>query len=227
LPYDVASLLYDGKADIPHAVRQELLAYYVENWQIPRRGVPNCFINIIMRSYWFVSCRQWVRTDTEVFYERKEHFLLSIPYALKNLAWILESVTLPIKLPTLWKVFEKLIHSEALHSIKQPKLHVDIQSFSYKKGYPRNTGENGGGFVFDCRCLPNPGRLEAYACLSGLDEEVIQYLAKEKEVILFFEHITSVIDIAVQNYLQRDFSHLAIAFGCTGGQHRSVYFTEN
>ncbi len=226
LPYDVASLLYDGKADIPHAVRQELLAYYVEKLADSKAWSPELFHKYY---YAFVLVRIMQAMGSygyRGFYERKEHFLLSIPYALKNLAWILESVTLPIKLPTLWKVFEKLIHSEALHSIKQPKLHVDIQSFSYKKGYPRNTGENGGGFVFDCRCLPNPGRLEAYACLSGLDEEVIQYLAKEKEVILFFEHITSVIDIAVQNYLQRDFSHLAIAFGCTGGQHRSVYFTE-
>ena len=226
LPYDVASLLYDGKAAIPQTVRQELLEYYIEQLSISNVWDPQLF-----RTYYyaFVLVRIMQAMGSygyRGFYERKEHFLLSIPFALKNLEWILENVQLPIALPTLWKVFEQLIHSEKLQSLKQPKLHIDIQSFSYKKGYPHNTDENGGGFVFDCRCLPNPGRLETFVHLTGQDPKVIQYLEKEKEVILFFEHITSMVDIAVQNYLQRDFSHLAIAFGCTGGQHRSVYFAE-
>jgi aminoglycoside/choline kinase family phosphotransferase len=226
LPYDLASLLYDGKAAIPPSIRHELLDYYVGEldnlhiWDVDlfRKYYPAFVLVRIMQAMGSYGYRG--------FYERKEHFLQSIPYALKNLNWILNNVNLPIEIPTLWNVFEKLVHSEKLQAIKQHRLHVEISSFSYKNAYPPDESGNGGGFVFDCRCLPNPGRYEAYKHLSGKDRTVIEFLEKEKDVILFFEHITSIIDMAVQNYLARDFTHLSIAFGCTGGQHRSVYFVE-
>ncbi|HPX58938.1 MAG TPA: RNase adapter RapZ [Bacteroidales bacterium] len=226
LPYDVASLLYDGKAAIPPSVRTELLEYYIEKMNATNSWNPDLF-----RKYYyafvFVRIMQAMGSyGYRGFYERKEHFLQSIPFALKNLKWLLENINLPINIPTLWKVFEQLIQSKKLNSIKQNKLTVSIASFSYKKGYPKDNSSNGGGFVFDCRCLPNPGRYEAYKHLTGLDKEVIAFLEKEKEVILFFEHITSVINMSVSNYLERDFTNLAINFGCTGGQHRSVYFAE-
>lgn len=226
LPYDVASLLYDGKAAIPQSIREELLEYYIEELAQTALWPADLF-----RKYYyaFVLVRMMQAMGSygyRGFYERKEHFLQSIPFALKNLSWILGNVTLPVKLPTLWKVFEQLIQSEKLNAIKQPKLNIHISSFSFKKGYPQDQSDNGGGFVFDCRCLPNPGRYDEYKYLTGKHASVISFLEKEKEVILFFEHITSILDIAVQNYLERDFTHLAVSFGCTGGQHRSVYFSE-
>lgn len=226
LPYDVASLLYDGKAAIPQTIREELLEYYIE--ELAHTGLWP--VDLFRKYYYaFVLVRMMQAMGSygyRGFYERKEHFLQSIPFALKNLTWIIENVTLPVKLPTLWKVFEQLIHSEKLNALKQPKLNIHISSFSYKKGYPPDPSDNGGGFVFDCRCLPNPGRFDEYKHLTGKQDSVISFLEKEKKVILFFEHITSILDIAVQNYLERDFTHLTVSFGCTGGQHRSVYFAE-
>lgn len=226
LPYDVASLLYDGKAAIPQTIREELVEYYIQELTRAKVWNPESF-----RKYYyaFVLVRIMQAMGSygyRGFYERKEHFLQSIPFALKNLSWIIEHVQLPIALPTLWKVFEQLVQSDKLQSLKQAKLNIDIRSFSYKVGYPEDSSGNGGGFVFDCRCLPNPGRQEAFAHLTGLHQDVIDFLEKEKEAILYFEHITSIIDLAVKKYLERDFTHLAISFGCTGGQHRSVYFAE-
>lgn len=226
LPYDVASLLYDGKAAIPQKIREELLTYYIQ--ELTQAKVWDA---ALFRKYYyaFVLVRIMQAMGSygyRGFYERKEHFLQSIPFALKNLQWILENVQLPLQLPSLWKVFEQLVQSDKLQSLKQVKLKIDIHSFSYKKGYPEDSSGNGGGFVFDCRCLPNPGRQEAFVHLTGQDNEVIHFLEKEREVILFFEHIKSIVDMAVKNYLDRDFSHLSISFGCTGGQHRSVYFAE-
>ncbi len=226
LPYDVASLLYDGKAAIPPSIRKELVEYYIEEMAITNSWNPYLF-----RKYYdaFVLVRIMQAMGSygyRGFYERKEHFLQSIPFALKNLTWLLDNIELPIAIPTLWKVFEQLIESKKLNAIKQNKLNINISSFSYKKSYPKDNSSNGGGFVFDCRCLPNPGRYDEYKHLTGLDKKVISFLEKEKEVILFFEHITSLINISITNYLERDFTHLSINFGCTGGQHRSVYFAE-
>lgn len=110
-------------------------------------------------------------------------------------------------------------------------LTVEITSFSYKRALPSHlfsneAGKHGGGFVFDCRCLPNPGREDHYKRLTGLDKEVIEYLKQSPEVQIFQAHTFSLINAAVTNYMQRNFTRLSVAFGCTGGQHRSVYFTE-
>lgn len=110
-------------------------------------------------------------------------------------------------------------------------LTVELYSFSYKLPVPdgvfsREAGRHGGGFVFDCRCLPNPGREERYKTQTGLDRDVIAYLSSSPEVQVFREHTFGLITNAVENYLSRDFEFLAVAFGCTGGQHRSVFFAE-
>jgi len=175
------------------------------------------------------------------FYERKAHFLQSVPYALTNLRWLLHNVELPIPLPTLTDAFKSMLASEKLHSLpseaeswKLPKLAseskdlvVRIFSFSFHRGgVPKDGSGNGGGFVFDGRSLPNPGREERFKTLTGKDMPVIDYLNQQESVHQFLANVTSLVDASVSEYQRRGFESLMVSFGCTGGQHRSVYLAE-
>jgi aminoglycoside/choline kinase family phosphotransferase len=226
LQYDVASLLYDGKANIPQDVRELLLDHYIE--QLHRKK-PEEAADFKKYYYAFVFIRIMQAMGTygfRGFYEQKRHFLQSIPYALKNLKWLLNNVQLPIEIPALWNVYHQLIESKSLQQYNCPTLKISINSFSYKKAIPMDKNGHGGGFVFDCRCLPNPGREEKYKSLTGKDKEIIACLDDKPEVNTFFEHVTALINMAIRNYTDRQFQHLMVSFGCTGGQHRSVYFAE-
>jgi RNase adaptor protein for sRNA GlmZ degradation len=162
------------------------------------------------------------------FYEQKAHFLKSIPFALENLNVVMQKIDIPIQLPELYKVLNSLAESEVLKSIvsKETELTISVTSFSYKKGIPADPSGNGGGFVFDCRALPNPGRLSEYQKLTGKDTEVIAYLEAYPAVDAFLNAAFSLVDQSVNVYLERKFTHLNVQFGCTGGQHRSVYSAE-
>jgi aminoglycoside/choline kinase family phosphotransferase len=232
LQYDVASLLYDGKAGIPQKIRDLLLNYYVEqlNKKFPQEAE-----NFKKYYYAFVFIRIMQAMGTygfRGFYEKKTYFLQSIPYALNNLKWLLDNVQLLVKLPALWNVYHQLVDSEFLkiyqnqNNAQNQILTVKIYSFSYKESIPSDESGNGGGFVFDCRCLPNPGRYESYKKLTGKDLLIIDYLNDKQEVNIFFEFTKSVVELAVKNYLDRKFTNLMVCYGCTGGQHRSVYFAE-
>jgi aminoglycoside/choline kinase family phosphotransferase len=226
LQYDVASLLYDGKANIPQDIRELLVNHYIEQLQKKR---PKEATDFKKYYYAFVFIRIMQAMGTygfRGFYEQKRHFLQSIPYALKNLKWLLNNVQLPIEIPALWKVYHQLIEAKSLQQYGRPTLKISINSFSYKDAIPLDVSGHGGGFVFDCRCLPNPGREDKYKSLTGKDKEVIACLDDKPEVNSFFEHVISIIDMAVRNYTDRQFQHLMVSFGCTGGQHRSVYFAE-
>ena len=163
------------------------------------------------------------------FYERKTHFLQSVPFAMKNLRWLLHHVTLPIELPTLMAAFQSMLASEKLLGLANEagNLVVRIFSFSFHRGgVPQDETGNGGGFVFDGRSLPNPGREERFKQLTGKDAPVIEYLNQQESVHQFLASVMSLVDASVSTYRQRGFKNLMVSFGCTGGQHRSVYLAE-
>src|SRR5438132_266494 len=162
------------------------------------------------------------------FYERKAHFLQSVPYALKNLRWLLHHVRLPVPLPALMDAFKGMLASEKLQGLasEAENLIVRIFSFSFHHGLPKDQSGNGGGFVFDGRSLPNPGREERFKTLTGKDAPVIDYLNQQESVHQFLASVLSLVDSSINNYQQRGFKNLMISFGCTGGQHRSVFLAE-
>jgi RNase adaptor protein for sRNA GlmZ degradation len=146
------------------------------------------------------------------------------------LRWLLHNVELPIALPALMQAFKNIVASEKLQgltSTSQPeKLTVRIFSFSFHRGLPQDDTGNGGGFVFDGRSLPNPGREECFKALTGKDAPVIDYLNQQESVREFLANASSLVDASINTYQRRGFKHLMVSFGCTGGQHRSVYLAE-
>ncbi len=228
LQYDLASLLYDGKADIPQEVRIRLFHFYLEELKkyLP---VDEQEFTAYFRGFVLIRIMQAMGAyGFRGFYEKKEHFLKSIPFALKNLEFLLNDLRLPVDLPELVKVLEQLVHSEVLKEIGHVKkeLTVRITSFSYKKGVPDDPSGNGGGFVFDCRAIHNPGKYPEYKNLTGKDVEVIRFIEKNQETEIFLNAAKTLVEQSIKTYLERGFSHLSVNFGCTGGQHRSVYSAE-
>jgi len=155
-------------------------------------------------------------------------FLQSVPYALKNIRWLLHNVKLPVELPALMAAFTAMLGSEKLQSIahESDRLTVRITSFSFHRGPLKDEGGHGGGFVFDARSLPNPGRLEKFKLLTGREAAIAEYLEQQESVHQFWENAVALVDAAVENYQGRGFKSLAVSFGCTGGRHRSVYLAE-
>ena len=241
LQYDIASLLYDAKADLPPEMRQRLLDHYFASL----RRFTDITLEAFMEHYYaFVYVRIMQALGAygfRGFYERKPHFLQSVPYALKNLGWLLNNVELPVALPALLGAFQNMLSSPkllglALPGAEQPRrpdappatLTVRIFSFSFHQGAPpRDETGNGGGFVFDARGIPNPGREERFKNLSGKDAPVIEYLEQQESAHQFLDNVTALVDASVKNYQSRGFSNLMVSFGCTGGQHRSVYLAEH
>ena len=228
LQYDIASLLYDAKADLPPELRQQLLDHYLNTLA----GFIELDRDAFMQPYYayvYVRILQALGAyGFRGFYERKAHFLQSVPYALKNVRWLLHNVKLPIALPTLMEAFNSMLASEKLQALasEADNLVVQIFSFSFHRGWPKDESGNGGGFVFDGRSLPNPGREERFKALTGRDAPVIDYLNQQESVHQFFASVLSLVDASVNEYQRRGFKHLMVSFGCTGGQHRSVYLAE-
>jgi aminoglycoside/choline kinase family phosphotransferase len=228
LQYDVASLLYDAKADLPPDLRQQLLDHYLETLA----GFVDLKREAFMQHYYayvYIRIMQALGAyGFRGFYERKVHFLQSVPYALKNLRWLLHHVTLPIALPTLTAAFHSMLASEKLQGLASDadSLVVRIYSFSFHRGLPKDESGNGGGFIFDGRSLPNPGREERFKMLTGRDAPVIDYLNQQESVHQFLASVMSLVDASVNSYQRRGFKNLMVSFGCTGGQHRSVYLAE-
>lgn len=228
LQYDVASLLYDAKADLPPGLRQQLLDLYVDKLGGFIKVDREAFLHYYY-AYVYVRILQALGAyGFRGFYERKAHFLQSVPYALKNLRWLSHNVKLPIALPTLMEAFNNMLGSEQLQGItaEADNLTVRILSFSFHRGMPTDESGHGGGYVFDGRSLPNPGREERFKTLTGRDAPVIEYLNQEQRVHQFLASVMSLVDASVSEYQRRGFKSLMVSFGCTGGQHRSVYLAE-
>jgi aminoglycoside/choline kinase family phosphotransferase len=228
LQYDIASLLYDAKADLSPDVRRELMGSYLDALGSYVDLDREAFLRYYY-GYVYVRIMQALGAyGFRGFYERKAHFLQSVPYALKNLRWLLHNVKLPIELPTLMDAFRSMLASEKLLGLanEAQNLAVRVFSFSFHGGMPKDDSGNGGGFVFDGRSLPNPGREERFKALTGKDALVIEYLNQQESVHQFLAGVMSLVDASVSNYQQRGFRNLMVSFGCTGGQHRSVYLAE-
>ncbi|HEY6972150.1 MAG TPA: RNase adapter RapZ [Candidatus Angelobacter sp.] len=228
LQYDIASLLYDAKADLTPELRQQLLDRYLERVSGMIRVNREQFVQHYY-AYVYVRIMQAMGAyGFRGFYEGKVHFLQSVPYALKNVRWLLHNVELPIRLPMLMGAFKSMLSSEKLQSVgsETKNLTVRIFSFSFHQTVPKDDTGHGGGFVFDARSLPNPGREERFKELTGKDEAVIQYLGQQESVHQFLANVISLVDASVDDYQRRGFKSLMVSFGCTGGQHRSVYLAE-
>src|SRR5881296_2474347 len=225
LQYDIASLLYDAKADLPPELRQQLLDHYLDGLA----GFIKLEREAFMRHYYayvYVRILQALGAyGFRGFYERKAHFLQSVPYALKNLRWLLHHVLLPIALPTLIGAFESMVASERLQSLASDaemaaseklqslasdgeNLMVRIFSFSFHRGLPKDESGHGGGFVFDGRSIPNPGREERFKTFTGKDAPVIDYLNQQESVHQFLASVYSLVDSSLNNYQQRGFKNL-------------------
>ena len=228
LQYDIASLLYDAKADLPPGLRQQLLDHYLDRLA----GFIKLEREAFMQHYYaYVYTRLMQALGAygfRGFYQRKTQFLESVPYALKNLRWLLHHVKLPVALPALTDAFKNMLGSRKLQGLssKAESLIVRIFSFSFHRGLPKDESGHGGGFVFDARSLPNPGREARFNTFTGKDAPVIDYLHQQESVHQYLAGVMSLVDASVSNYQSRGFKSLMVSFGCTGGEHRSVYLAE-
>jgi aminoglycoside/choline kinase family phosphotransferase len=229
--YDVASILWQAKAQLPDAWKEELLTSYITSVNaLPTPRVEEVYFRKGYAQIVLVRLLQVLGAyGFRGLLERKPHFVSSIGPALRNLgAFLADHPQLPAY-PELRSLLEKLSSTSMQERYAAPvlqdggKLVVNICSFSYKRGIPKDRSSHGGGYVFDCRGLLNPGRYAAYKTLSGLDEPVRHFIERETRMPEFLEHVYSLVSLNVEDYLSREFESLSIAFGCTGGQHRSVY----
>lgn len=229
--YDVASLLWQAKANLPEEWKQNLLEDYMNSFE---KHIPGSLDRTTFKSQYngYVLIRLLQVLGAYGFrglFERKAHFLTSIPLALQNLKGFLQKNSTGIALSEFKKVLEICTHDEIIQQFTpvqataETPLVVKINSFSYKKGLPDDETGNGGGFVFDCRGILNPGRITEYKTQTGRDKAVKDYLEQQTKMPEFLNSVFDIVDISVEDYIKRGFDSLMVSFGCTGGQHRSVY----
>ena len=237
LQYDVVSLLYQVKAQMPQSLRDELLEHY--------KKALSAYLEPAMVEFdryypYFVYLRLLQVLGAYGFrglIQKKAHFIESIPYALNELKVWNEKYPLD-EYPELQGIITQLEGLKSFATLTShlsipgvetpgcPQLTVTVNSFSFKKGYPDDYSGNGGGFVFDCRALPNPGREPQFKTKTGRDWEVVEYLTEKPQTHVFLDHVKAIVSQSIDNYLERHFNNLMISFGCTGGQHRSVFFAQ-
>ena len=232
LQYDVASLLWQARANLSEDWKNSLLAYYIDcASETLQKPIDSTRFTSQYNGYVLIRLMQVLGAyGFRGLFERKAQFLTSIPLALTNLKWFQENKKMGIALPEYDRLLNLIVQDDVVNRFKPVQandatpLIVTINSFSYlKTGYPKEKSSNGGGFVFDCRGLLNPGRFEEYKSLTGRDKPVMDFLEQRTGMPDFLNGVYNVVDISVEDYIKRNFESLTISFGCTGGQHRSVY----
>lgn len=222
LHYDVASFLWQAKAQYKDELREELLQIYLDALKkllpVDEAGFREQLKHFVL----FRTLQVLGAYGFRGYFEKKPHFLQSIPYAIENLRALLKEEN--SEYPYLLEILNEMTELEQFREVEVRKpLVVKVYSFSYKKGIPQDNSGNGGGFVFDCRAVNNPGKYERYQSLTGLDESVKVFLEDDGEILTFIDHAFALVDASVKRYKDRGFTNLMICFGCTGGRHRSVY----
>lgn len=224
--YDLASFVWQASARYPEGLRDELVQTYLRSLKAYTDVDENYFYERLRLFVLFRTLQVLGAYGFRGYFEKKPHFIASVPHALGNLRKLLVK---PFEsYPYLSEMLLKLANMPELNSVaSDTRLEVKIYSFAYKKGIPADTTGNGGGYVFDCRSINNPGKFEYYRQFTGRDKEVIKFLEDDGEVISFLGNVYSLVDAHAKRFIERKFTNLQVCFGCTGGQHRSVYCAEH
>lgn len=232
LQYDVASLLWQARANLSDEWKNSLLEYYIDcAGEFLGHKIDRGVFTSQYNGYVLIRLMQVLGAyGFRGIFERKAQFLTSIPLALSNIKWFLENKNMGISLPEYDRILNLIVQDEVIGRFRTIRANADtplvvtVNSFSYlKRGYPQDESSHGGGFVFDCRGILNPGRFDEYKLLTGRDKPVIDFLEQQTKMAEFLNGVYNIVDISVEDYLRRGFASLVISFGCTGGQHRSVY----
>ena len=231
LQYDIASFLFSSKADLTFSLRDEFLEHYISSAREIKPFNKREFLKYYDGYVLIRLLQMFGAYGYRGYYEGKAHFLKSIPYAVKNLEWLLKYHRPKIKTHELFNSLRQIVNSSELKKFDwdfsfDGKLTVSVNSFSYRKKIPADLSGNGGGFVFDCRAIPNPGRIDKYKPLNGRNKQVQDFLDAQPEAQTFLKETFDLVDKSVENYIAREWTDLMINYGCTGGQHRSVYCAE-
>ena len=223
--YDVASFIWQARARYPEVLKEELIRTYLRSLRSFMPVDEEQFRERLRLFVLFRTLQVLGAYGFRGYFEKKPHFLASVPYALDNLRSLLRT---PFSdYPYLNSILTELTTMPQFYEIAVDKrLEVHIYSFAYKKGIPADNTGNGGGYVFDCRSINNPGKYEHYRQFNGNDPEVIKFLEDDGEVLVFLESVYKLVDAHVKRFIERKFTHLQVCFGCTGGQHRSVFCAE-
>lgn len=223
--YDVASFLWQAKANFPSELRNELIQTYITSLKKFQDVYASDFNDNLRHYILFRTLQVLGAYGFRGYFEKKPHFIQSVPFALNNLRELLEDGFK--EYPYLDSILRKMVSLKQFADTQKRELTVRVFSFAYKKGVPNDISGNGGGYVFDCRAINNPGKFEKYSKVTGLDEPVIKFLEDDGEIVEFLDNIYPLVDKHVKRYIDRGFTDLMISFGCTGGQHRSVYAAQH
>ena len=225
--YDLVSFLWQARARFTPEMRRELIEEYLQSARRYRSFDEEVFAQRLQYFVLFRTLQVLGAYGYRGYFEHKAHFVQSIPMAIDNLRALLAENDFA-DMSYLADLLRRMVALPMFAPNEEAsELTVRITSFSYKKGIPEDASGNGGGFVFDCRAIHNPGRYDEYKQLTGMDEPVIRFLDKEEAMQDFLEHVYGIVDYSVEKYRSRGFKHLMVSFGCTGGQHRSVYSAEH
>ena len=223
--YDVASFVWQARAKYTKDAVDKMLDSYILSLKRYRKVNRNDFMNKLRYFRVFRLLQNLGTYGYRGLFERKKKFVESIPAALTQLRQLLDEMSQ--EYPLLRNLISDIALLPRFKYVENNMLEVKVCSFSYHRGIPEDYSGNGGGFVFDCRAIHNPGRYEPYKKLTGMDEPVIRFLEEKSDIKSFLDNVYSLVDNMVENYMERGFTHIQICFGCTGGQHRSVYSAEH